>query len=221
MTASAGASRPEPAAFRPFHHRILLLTSLAFFGNGIDASVMSFALPGMTREWQLAPADVALVLPMLGVGQLIGAIVVGSLVDRVGRRLSFALTSALAGVGIGLSSLATGPLMLTALVFAGGIGFGGVAPAAGSIVSEFAPPSYRGRMLVWTQIFWVMGWSLAATMGGWFEQVLGWRGILALGALPIAIGLLSWLTVPESPRYLIARGRRAEAERAAETLRRR
>ena len=220
MTAP-GASHAESTTFRPFHLRLLLLTSLAFFGNGIDASVMSFALPGMTREWRLAPADVAFVLPMLGIGQLIGAIVVGSLVDRVGRRLSFALTSTLAGVGIGLSSFSSGPLMLAALVFLGGIGFGGVAPAAGAIVSEFAPPAYRGRMLAWTQIFWVMGWSLAATLGGWFEQALGWRGILALGALPVLIGLVSWLTVPESPRYLLSRGRRAEAEHVADTLRRR
>src|SRR3712207_8907506 len=106
--------------------------------------------------------------------------------------------------------------MLAALVLAGAIGLGGVAPAAGAIVSEFAPPSHRGRMLAWTQIFWVMGWSLAATMGGWFEQALGWRGILALGALPVLFGLVSWLTIPESPRYLLAHGRRAEAERVAE-----
>lgn len=220
MTA-AGAAHADASAFRPFHLRLMLLTSLAFFGNGIDASVMSFALPGMTREWRLTPADVAFVLPMLGLGQLVGAIVVGSLVDRIGRKLSFALTSTLAGVGIGLSALSTGPLMLALLVFMGGIGFGGVAPAAGAIISEFAPPSYRGRMLAWTQIFWVMGWSLAATMGGWFEQVLGWRGILALGGLPIVFGLLSWLTVPESPRYLLSRGRRADAEAIADTLRRR
>jgi len=205
-------------AFRPFHLRILLLTSVAFLGNGIDASVLSFALPGMAGEWGLAPAEVAFVLPMLGIGQLLGAIVVGMLVDRVGRRVSFALAGASAGLGIGLAALAPNPVVVALLVFLGGIGFGGVGPAAGAIVSEFAPPRYRGRMLAWTQIFWVAGWSISATLGGWFEQILGWRGILGVGALPIVFAFVSYVLLPESPRYLLAMGRRADAERLAAEL---
>ena len=73
-------------------------------------------------------------------------------------------------------------------------------------------------MMAWTQVFWVGGWSIAATLGGWFEAALGWRGILAIGALPAALALVSLLVVPESPRYLVARGQRDRALALAERL---
>jgi putative MFS transporter len=60
-------------------------------------------------------------------------------------------------------------------------------------------------------VVWVLGWCLAAMGGAWFEAQLGWRGILALGAFPVLLGLLALAAVPESPRFLLARGRREEA----------
>ncbi|MCC6176580.1 MAG: MFS transporter [Chloroflexi bacterium] len=204
--------------FRPFHARVTALAGLAFLGNGLDLSVVSFALNGMRAEWELTATQVGFVLPMAGLGQLAGAIAFGSLSDRIGRRLAFAITSTLAGLAIGLAALAPNPVVLALLVLLGGLGIGGVAPAAGALLSEFAPPAYRGRMMAWTQVFWVIGWSIAATAGGWFEQSLGWRGILGVGALPMVLGYVSWLLIPESPRFLLARGRTAEAEALAAQL---
>ncbi len=174
-------------------------------------SVISFALPGMRAEWGLVPADLGLVLPAVGVGQLLGAIVVGSLADRFGRRLAFCSTSMMAGAGTGLAGLAPNPLLLGVALFFGGLGYGGVAPVAGALVSEFAPAAHRGRLLGFTQVLWTLGWSAAAIGGGWFARQLGWRGILGLGGLPIGIGLLGLLLVPESPRFLFSRGRHADA----------
>src|SRR5918994_851711 len=71
----AGDSPAE--ALRPFHLRVALLASLAFGGNGIDAGVVSFAMPGVREEWGLTPLELGLLLPSLGIGQLVGSIVVG------------------------------------------------------------------------------------------------------------------------------------------------
>jgi MFS transporter, putative metabolite:H+ symporter len=128
------------------------------------------------------------------------------------------LSGCLAGLGIGLGALAPGPLALAVLLFDGGIGIGGVAPAASALLSELAPPTHRGRMMAWTQVFWVAGWSVAATLGGWFEASLGWRGILAIGGLPVILALVSWFVVPESPRYLVARGHFKRARQLADQL---
>src|SRR3954452_13851369 len=86
--------------FRPFHAWITLIAGLAFMGNGLDLSVISFSLPGMRAELGLTPAQLGYILPMNGLGQLIGAIAIGSLADRIGRRLAFVLTGCLAGLGV-------------------------------------------------------------------------------------------------------------------------
>src|SRR3954447_13928225 len=194
------------ASFRPFHAWITLLTGLAFLGNGLDLSVISFSLPGMRSELGLSPAQLGSILPMNGFGQLVGAITIGSLADRIGRRLAFVLTGCLAGLGVGLASLTSDPIVFAALLFVTGTGIGGVGPAGSALLSELAPPTHRGQMMAWTQVFWVIGWSIAATLGAGFETLLGWRGILAVGASPIVLALVSALVLPESPRYLMARG---------------
>ena len=126
MTASrADSDIAASIAFRPFHAWITILAGLAFLGNGMDLSIISFALPGMRAEWQLTPAQVGYVLPMIGVGQLIGSITIGSLSDRIGRRLAFALTGGLAGAGIGLAALAPHPAAFAVCVAIVGIGIGG------------------------------------------------------------------------------------------------
>jgi putative MFS transporter len=157
-------------------------------------------------------------LPMIGIGQRVGSIAIGSMADRIGRRGAFALTGVLAGIGIGLAAISPNPFVFAACVFVAGLGVGGVAPAASALISEFAPPSHRGRMMAWTQVLWVVGWSISATLGAWFAEALGWRGIMAVGVPSLMLGLIAWLAVPESPRYLIARGRDESARALAAKL---
>ena len=212
------ADSTPAATFRPFHVWLTILTGLAFMGNGLDLSVISFSLPGMRAELGLSAAQLGYILPMNGLGQLVGAIAIGSLADRIGRRLAFVLTGCLAGAGVGLGALTSDPVVFAALLFVTGTGIGGVAPAASALLSELAPPRHRGQMMAWTQVFWVVGWSIAATLGAGFEAVLGWRGILAVGALPAILALVSWRVVPESPRYLMARGHHDRAHLLAQRL---
>lgn len=218
MTAAHGPAPADRASFRPFHACITGLAGLAFLGNGLDLALVSFSLPGMRAELGLTPAEVGYILPMGGIGQLVGAIAVGWLADRIGRRSAFVLSGCLAGLGVGLAALAPSPVVFAATLLLAGIGIGGVAPAASALLSELAPPTHRGRMMAWTQVFWVIGWSIAATLGGWFEAVLGWRGILAIGASPAVLALACWFVVPESPRYLVARGHHARAHALADRL---
>jgi putative MFS transporter len=218
VTAANNPASAHGTAFRPFHAWITLLAGLAFMGNGLDLAVVSFSLTGMRAELGLTPAEVGYILPMGGLGQLIGAIAIGSLADRIGRRVAFVLTGCMAGMSIGLAALAPNPVVFALLLLVAGTGIGGVAPAASALLSELAPPSHRGQMMAWTQVFWVAGWSIAATLGGWFESTLGWRGILAVGGLPAVLALISWFVVPESPRYLVSRGYHDRARALAERL---
>jgi putative MFS transporter len=218
MSVASGPVATDGTTFRPFHAWITILAGLAFMGNGLDLAVVSFSLTGMRAELGLTPAEIGYILPMGGIGQLIGAITIGSLADRVGRRVAFVMTGCMAGLSIGLAALAPGPIVLALLLLIAGTGIGGVAPAASALLSELAPPSHRGRMMAWTQVFWVAGWSIAATLGGWFESTLGWRGILAVGSVPAVVALVSWFVVPESPRYLVSHGHHDRARALADRL---
>jgi putative MFS transporter len=218
MTSPTGHPTAATAAFRPFHAWITGLAGLAFLGNGLDLALVSFSLPGMRAELGLSAAEVGYVLPMSGIGQLIGAFFGGWLSDRIGRRLAFVLSGGIAGLGVGLAAASPNPYVFAALLLIAGMGIGGVAPAASALLSELAPPTHRGRMMAWTQVFWVGGWAIAATVGGWFSEALGWRGILVIGAMPAALALLCWFVVPESPRYLVSRGHHDRARALADRL---
>jgi MFS transporter, putative metabolite:H+ symporter len=172
----------------------------------------------MRREWDLSPLELGVVSAAVSAGQVCGSILVGWLADQLGRRNALTATIALGAVAVGLSALAPNPPLLTALLFLTGLGISGVAPVATSLLGEFAPPRVRGQLLAWTQVCWATGWCLTAAAGAALTATLGWRWILGLGTLSIVLALLSWKLTPESPRFLLAHGRRAEAEALVQTL---
>lgn len=217
----APTSGPSPRQSGRLHWLVTLLVSLAFTGNGVALAAISFSLPGIRREWDLSPLELGYVALSVAVGQVGGALLWGWLADRWGRRLAFAGTIALAATATGLAGLAPSPLVLMLLLCTAGVGVAGVAPVAASLLSEFAPPRVRGQLMAWTQVWWAGGWCLAALAGATLAANLGWRWILGIGGTSVVLALLSWKMTPESPRFLLAYGRQAEAEALVADLERR
>jgi len=203
------------------HWRVTLLAGLAFASNGLNLGVLGFALPGLHAAWGLTPGQAGLLTAAAGAGQLIGGVVMGYTTDWTGRRAGYGLTVGLSAVATGAASLAPSLGWLVALMFLAGIGFGGVAPVATSLVGEFAPREIRGALMGWTQVIWILGWIVAAGVGVVAAHGLGWRFVFAIGAVPIVFAMAAPWLVPESPRFLLAHGRRPEAEALAQTLRER
>lgn len=210
--ASGGAGR------RTLYRRVTLVAGMGFASNGVTLGVVSFALLGLEAAWGLTPGQAALLTAAVGAGQLVGGVSAGYVADAIGRRAAFGLT-------VGCSSLAaaaaaTSPSLgwLIGAMLLMGIGFGGVAPVATSLVSEFAPADRRGALLGWTQVLWATGWLVAGLGGILLAHTLGWRGTFAIGALPLALALVGPRLIPESPRFLLAHGRRGEAEALVASL---
>jgi putative MFS transporter len=200
------------------HWLVTALVSLAFASNAVDLAAISFALPGMRREWNLSPLELGFVTAAVSAGQVCGSLLIGWLGDHMGRRRVLTVTIALAAAPIGLSALAPNAWLVTMAFFASGLGISGVTPVATSMLGELAPPRIRGQLMAWTQVCWSTGWCLTAAGGAALVEALGWRWILALGGLPIVLALVSWNLAPESPRYLLAHGRRQEAEALVQDL---
>jgi putative MFS transporter len=194
------------------HHRVTLVAGLGYGSNGVTLGVVSFALLGLEAGWGLTPAQASLVTAAVGAGQLIGGVSAGYVADGIGRRRAFGLTVGLSSLAAALAAAAPSLRWLVAAMLLMGIGFGGVAPVATSLVSEFAPAARRGALLGWTQVLWATGWLVAGVGGVLLAGTLGWRGTFAIGALPFALAIVGPRLIPESPRFLLAHGRRSEAE---------
>src|SRR5207302_1895379 len=159
------AAAPAPSGLGTLHARVTLLAGLAFGSNGITLGVISYALLGLKASWGLTPGQAGLLVMASGAGQLTGGILVGYLADWVGRRWGYGVTVALSSLATASAALAPSLPWLVLALFIAGIGFGGVAPVATSLVGEFAPHESRGALMGWTQVIWIAGWILAA-LGG-------------------------------------------------------
>jgi MFS transporter, putative metabolite:H+ symporter len=212
------AAPVAPAGLRTLHGRVTLLAGLAFGSNGVNLGVISFALLGLRASWGLTPGQAGLLVMAAGTGQLAGGILMGHFADWVGRRAGFAATVALSSLATGAAALAPSLPWLAAMLFLAGVGFGGVAPVATSLVGEFAPRATRGALMGWTQIIWILGWIVAALGGAIVAHGQDWRTVFLIGLLPVGLAVIGPRLIPESPRYLLAHGRRREADALARAL---
>jgi putative MFS transporter len=197
------------------HSRLLGGSGIGWALDAMDVGLISFVIAQLVVVWKVEPSDLSWVASAGFLGMAIGASLGGLLADRLGRRQVFALTLLVYGVFTGLSALSWSIGALIALRFLVGLGLGAELPVASTLVSEFAPARIRGRIIVILESFWAVGWTAAALIGYFIVPTSddGWRWALALGAVPAVWAIFVRLRLPESVRFLEAKGRHAEAEK--------
>lgn len=182
--------------------------------DAMDVGLVSFIVAALAVEWNLTDGEKSWILSVGFIGMAIGATLGGFIADRIGRRLVFALTLLIYGAATGLSALAGGVAVLLVLRFFTGFGLGAELPIASTLVSEYAPRKIRGRVVVWLEAFWALGWILAALIGTFViaGSTNGWRWGFVIGAIPAVYSLIIRIHTPESVRFLEAKGRFDDAE---------
>ncbi|ROP78489.1 putative MFS transporter [Frigoribacterium sp. PhB107] len=207
--------RLDELPFTRKHGRLLVGSGLGWALDALDVGLLSFVIAQLAVVWSSDKGALAFVASAGFAGMAIGAAVGGSLSDRLGRKTVFALTLLVYGLATGLSALSWSVGALLVLRFVVGLGLGAELPVASTLVSEFSPRRIRGRVVVLLEAFWALG-SIAAALVGWLVIPLsddGWRWALLIGALPALYAVFVRLRMPESVRFLEARGRHDEAER--------
>lgn len=216
-------SRTERLDRLPFnraHGRLLVGSGVGWALDAMDVGLISFVMAALAVQWKLSQGQLSLIGSIGFVGMAIGASLGGLLADKFGRRQVFALTLLVYGVATGASALAGSVAVLMALRFIVGLGLGAELPVASTLVSEFAPRKLRGRIVVLLEGFWAIGWILAALLGYFLIPASpdGWRWALAVGIVPTLYAAVVRRALPESVRFLEAKGRNDEAERAVRTF---
>ncbi|MFE2181926.1 MFS transporter [Streptomyces sp. NPDC059455] len=148
------------------------------------------------------------------VGMFAGGLVFGYVTDRVGRQKVYLFDIAAFILLSAAQFFVADPWQLTVLRFLMGIAIGADFAIAGTIASEFAPRNSRGPLLVIMVTMWSVGAAVAYVVG-WAMLSSGhddWRWMLASSAIPAVLILLLRFGTPESPRWLLSKGRGQEAE---------
>ena len=201
--------RLEKLPVGSFHYKLLVVTGLGWLFDSMDTGLISFVLPVLAKEWGLTPEQVGWIGSVGLIGMALGAVLAGTVADRLGRKNVFAATVILYSVSTGLCAVAWSYESLLVFRFLVGFGLGGELPVAATLMSEYAPSHLRGRFIVLLESFWGVGWLVAACIS---YLKFGWHIAFVIGAAPALYVFLIRLHMPESIRYLISKGRIDEAK---------
>ena len=206
------ASRFERLPMTSYQARIFGIIATAWLFDSMDLGMMTFVLGSMKAEFALSTALAGLLGSASFLGMLIGAAASGLLGDRFGRRVVFQSSMVLWGAGSLLCATANdvNTLMLYRVLL--GIGMGMEFPIGQAMISEIIPTRQRGRYMALLEGFWPLGFICAGFLAYILLPVAGWRGMFVALALPAIFVFVVRQFVPESPRWLESRGRRADAD---------
>lgn len=202
------------------HYMLLLIGGLGYTFDGMDVAIIAFLLPALRDVWSLSGAELGLVGSATPIGVLIGALLAGYVGDRYGRKTVMCWALAIYCVMTLVAAFSPNFTVFVIARVLAGVGTGAESVIIAPFLSEFIPPKKRGWFIGSLAGFFSFGFVGAALLGRFvvpeFED--GWRYAQVITALPILM-LLWWRrSLPESPRFLLGKGRTDEARAIVETL---
>ncbi|WP_431878935.1 MFS transporter [Amycolatopsis sacchari] len=207
----------------PVTRRLLMIRVIigtATFFDAYTVLVIAFAMPKLVTEWHLTPAWVGLILSAGYVGQFAGAILFGWLAERVGRLRTLLITIVLfVSMDIACLFAWSGASMLV-FRFLQGIGTGGEVPVASAYINEFVGARKRGRFFLLYEVIFPVGLLFAGLAGYFLVPEFGWRALFVVGLVPAVLMIPLRAFMPESPRWLAAKGKFDRADKVVTMLER-
>jgi putative MFS transporter len=198
---------------------IFLIGGLGFMFDAWDVTLNGYLIPLLSREWHLDAGGAAWVGTSNLIGMAVGAFAWGSIADIVGRRKAFTLTLLIFSIFTVLGAASPDIAWFCIFRFLAGFGLGGCIPVDYALVGEFTPRKYRGRVLTGMDAWWPIGASLCGLVSALLISTVGnWRALMLVMVLPALLVFWVRRSVPESPLFLVRRGRRAEATEVINNL---
>jgi MFS transporter, putative metabolite:H+ symporter len=191
-------------------------TTVAQMLDFFDFLLISFVLAFFVRDWHLTYGKAGMILMASGISAVPGGYFFGWLGDKIGRRSVFIITILMFSLATGAMAVAPDGAWVYLAVMRLFVGFGvaGMASVSLPLLQEFVPAARRGLIGGLSMTLMPAAPLLGAVLSAYLGDIIGWRGLFAIGLLPALLALAVFAWVPESPRWLVNRGRMDEARRS-------
>jgi len=196
----------------PTHAKVVALVAAGYCIDVIDYAIYGSFIPDMLRDHFATQSELGWVGSAQLFGLALGTFLQGQFTDRLGRKEVYQFNLLLFGLATIASALAPNVIWLTVTRFIAGLGLGAEQPLAFTYAGEYAPKDIRGRILALVHfIGGALVWPMAFLITLYFREAAGWRGIWGgIGVAALILFVLRF-ALPESPRWLAAKGRGSEA----------
>lgn len=172
--------------------------------DGFDILAITFAGPGIMREWSLGPGGLGIVISTGLVGMSIGSLLIAPLADTRGRRPIILLCLVLMTLGMLFSATAGSVMELSIWRVITGLGIGGMLASINAMVAEYANDARRDFCVSLMTIGYPLGGMLGGMAAAWLLAHFDWRAVFIFGGV-VSIGILAvvWWRLPESIEFLV------------------
>ena len=199
---------------------VLFACWLAILAEGYDVGVLGAVLPALAeyKEWSLTPLELGGLGAYALVGMLIGALFIGTLSDVIGRKRMLLLSMVIFTITQAGAAMAPTPELFGLFRLIGGLGMGGIIPVAAAMTIEYSAPHKRSLNYGIMYSGYSLGIVVSALVAMGLLPTVGWRWVIAVGALPVLLlPVIAWM-IPESLEYLVSKGKISEAKALAARL---
>ncbi|HUC12067.1 MAG TPA: MFS transporter [Stellaceae bacterium] len=228
MTATADSgdnvlARFDDCKVTALHWKIMFISGMGFFTDAYDLFIIGVVMSLLKAEWHISPVEQGLVTSTALLASAVGAIAFGRIADMLGRKRIYGFKVLVLAAGAIASALSPGIWWLIFFRIILGIGIGGDYPVSSTIMSEYSGKKHRGMMV--SLVFamqaagLIVGPLLAvALLLTNLSHDMVWRLLLAFGAVPALAVFEMRRDMAETPRFLLATGRREEFHDAAASV---
>lgn len=193
----------DKARFAAFHWKVLIWCLIIIIFDGYDLVIYGVALPLLMQQWSLSAVQAGLLASAALFGMMFGAMIFGTLSDKLGRKKTIMICVTLFSGFTFLGAFASNPVEFAILRFIAGLGIGGVMPNVVALMTEYAPKKIRSTLVALMFSGYAIGGMSSALLGAWLVKDMGWQIMFLIAGIPLLLLPVIWKFLPESLAFLV------------------
>lgn len=196
--------------FNRFHFWLVALCFLIILFDGYDLVVYGTVVPVLIKEWQLSPVEAGTIGSYGLFGMVFGAVLLGMMADRYGRKPAIILSLFLFSFFTMLCGFADNPTIFSVYRFLAGLGLGGIMPNITALLTDYAPARLKSLLVTVVLCGYSVGGMLAPVFGMTLMPVFGWEAVFWVAGTGLLFIPLIYQYVPETAARLVQTGNKKE-----------